>query len=38
MNLILNLLAPEDKILQQQFNNLVAGYDVINSTIKETGK
>jgi len=34
MNLILNLLAPADKILQQRSSSLVAGYDVINSTIQ----
>jgi len=33
MNLILNLLAPADKILQQRSTSLVEGYDVINSTI-----
>jgi len=38
MNLILNLFAPADKILQQQSNSLVAGYDVINSTITEIRK
>ena len=34
MNLIFNLLAPADKILQQRSSSLVAGYDVINSTIQ----
>jgi len=38
MNLILNLLATADKILQQRSNILVSGYDVINSTMTEIGK
>jgi len=33
MSLILNLLAPADKILQQQPSSLVACYDAINSTV-----
>jgi len=33
MNLILNLLAPADKILQQRSTSLVAGYDVIKPAI-----
>jgi len=31
MNLILNLLAPGDKILQQRSISLVSGYEVISS-------
>jgi len=38
MNMILNLLVPADKTLQQRSSSLVAGYDVINSTITEIGK
>jgi len=37
MNLILNL-SPADKILQQRSGSLVAGYDVIDSTITGIGK
>ena len=33
-----NLLDPADKILQQRSGSLVAGYDVIKSTITEIGK
>jgi len=38
MNVILNLLAPADKILQQQSSSLVACCDVTNSTITEIRK
>jgi len=38
MNLILNLLASTDKIVQQRSSSLVAGYDAIKSTITEIGK
>jgi len=36
-NLILNLLAPADNILQQRSTSLAEGYDVINSNITEIG-
>jgi len=36
--LISNLLAPADKILQQRANSLVAGYDVIKSTVTDIRK